>query len=186
MKLEQTVSSNELALILLMRELADGYKSCEFAQYTAETELKLLKKDRNTKIPCPWSKVTKLVTARCSLKAIYENCINNALVREGVQQKGENLFEAGELPWGRWLEIDGKRSKILIEHKGGYYIRTTFVNPNEVPEVTYFADGKEISKDLLKGYLPEKDDELVAVRCYKIDTMREFRMAGMVYKVENK
>lgn len=183
MKLHQDVTPNELALILLVRELGDGYKSCEFVQYTAETTPKLNKKHRDTGIPLPWNEVVKKVTARCSLKAIYENAVNNALVREGVQEKGENLFEAGELPWGEWLEIDGKRSKVLIRHKGQFYIRTTFVNPNEIPMVTYFADGKEISKDLLKGYLPPEKDELVVVRCYKIDGMREFRMGGMIYNV---
>jgi len=185
------VSANEMALILLAHEL-NGFTSAEFIQYDSVTEPKLNKKNRRTGLPTPWAKVLKFTTARCALKVIYENAVNNAMVREGEQEKGERNFEAKELPFGEWITFeDGKRSKILIRNGDQLYIRTTYTNPNEFPEVKYLADGQPVTKSDLADYLPperEKDEakDTVAVRTYKINSMKEIRMAGKTYEITSK
>ena len=144
------VSPTEMALILLAHEI-NGFVSAEFIQDDSITEPKLNKKSRVTGLPCPFATVKKFTTARCALKVIYENAVNNAQERAGEDRD----FEAKELPWGEWITFEnGKRSKILIKHKGAFYIRTTYTNPTEIPEVSYMADGKVVSKSDLAPYLP--------------------------------
>jgi hypothetical protein len=180
------VTPTEMALILLAHEL-NGFTSAEFIQYDSVTEPKLNKKSRTTGLPCPFTVVKKFTSARCALKVIYENAMNNAQARAGEDRD----FEAKELPWGEWITFeDGKRSKILIKHKGAFYIRTTYTNPNEIPEVKYVADGKSVKKSELADYLPpEKEStgeakDKVIVRTYNINSMLEIRMAGKTYSIE--
>lgn len=182
-KVEKEITPNELLLILIAHEFNDGFKSAEFIQYTAETDPKL-KKTGN-----PYQNVVKRTTARCMLKAIYENSVNNAMVRNGDQEKGERNFEAQKMTWGEWVEIDGQKSKILITHNGKFYIRTTFNNPNEIPLVSYFdGNGTELSKVELLPFLPSKKESEsgVAVRSYGLSSFKEVRLAGMIYKIVSK
>jgi hypothetical protein len=56
--------------------------------------------------------------------------------------------ETGSLPWGHWLK---GYEKLVIEHKGSYYLRVTSVTPNELKksgiiEEIYCKDGLIISK----------------------------------------
>ncbi len=180
----KTLTVKELIAVLCVHEL-QGFTSAEFIQYVSHTTPKLNKKDRETGLTQPWESVTKVCEARCSLKVIYQNAVNNALVKEGVQEKGENLFVAQSLPWGNWVEyVNGKKSKILIEHNGKYYIRTTYNNPNEKPVVMYLDQkGEVIPYEKIKGYLPPHKDETVAVRCYEVNGMKEVRLAGTIYTI---
>ena len=180
------VTPTEMALILLAHEI-NGFVSAEFIQYDSVTEPKLNKKSRLTGNLCPFTNVKKFTTARCALKVIYENAVNNAQERAGEDRD----FEAKEMTWGEWITFEnGKRSKILIKHKGAFYIRTTYTNPTEIPEVIYMADGKAVSKSALAEYLPvEKEPtgeakDKVIVRTYNINSMVEIRMAGKTYSIE--
>lgn len=181
-KVEQEITPNQLLLILIAHEFNDGFASAEFIQYTAETDPKLLKTGN------PYQNVIKRTTARCMLKAIYENSVNNAMVRNGDQEQGERNFTAQKMTWGEWVEIDGQKSKILITHKGKFYIRTTFNNPNEIPEVTYLHNDEEISKDVLRPWLPSHSESKsgVEVRSYGLSSMKEVRLNGMIYKIVSK
>lgn len=181
------ISVQELATIIISHEL-NGFKSAEFCHYVSHTTPKLNKFHRVTKEPQPWSKVTKVTTTNCSLKVIYENAINNALVRAGEQEKGEKNFVAQELPWGNWVKYsDGSRSKILIEkpEDGKMYIRTTYNNPNEKAIVIYLDEnGKVIPFDLLVPFMgPKREEGPVTVRCYEIGGMKEFSLAGKIYEI---
>jgi hypothetical protein len=182
-KVEQEITANQLLLILIAHEFNDGFKSAEFIQYTSETDPKLRKTGN------PYQNVIKRTTARCALKVIYENAVNNAMVRNGDQEQGERNFEAQKMSWGNWVEIDGKKSKILLTHEGKFYIRTTFNNPNEIPEVSYFdGEGNELSKADLAPFLPSHKESKsgVVVRSYGLSSMKEVRMAGMIYKIVSK
>jgi hypothetical protein len=181
------VTPYEMALILLAHEMNNGFRGCEFIQYDSITYPKLNKKSRVTGLPCPFVTVKKFTTANCMLKAIYENCVNNALERAGEDRD----FKAQELPWGSWITFEeGKRSRILIEHKGNFYIRATYNNPNEIPEVKYMADGNVVSKSELTEYLPiEKESgddpkDKVIVRTYNINSMVEIRLNKKIYSIE--
>ena len=179
------ITPGQFALILLANELNNG--SCEWIQYTSETTPKLNKKHRETGEPCPWSKVIKRTTAKASLKAIYENAVNNKWVKEGIQEKGENLFEAQGMKWGHFVEVDGKTSKIVIDNNGKYNVRLSFLNPNEKPVSVYLDEkGNEIPKEQLYPYLPpKKESNTVEVRSYGLDTFKEVHMQGQVYMISN-
>lgn len=186
-KLHKKLTARELIVILMAHEM-NGFTSAEFIQYTSHTKPKFNKKSRVTGEAFPWKSVTKVTTARCSLKVIYENAVNNALVKAGEQEKGENNFVAKELPWGQWVTYgDGKRSKILIEkpEEGKFYIRTTYNNPNEKPVVIYLDEnGTVIPVEALKPYMaPHREEGPVVVRCYEINGMKEIRLAGTLYEV---
>jgi hypothetical protein len=181
------ITARELVVILMAHEL-QGFTSCEFINYTSVTKPKLNKTHRITKEARPWAEVFKVCTANASLKVIYQNAVNNALVRAGEQEKGDNTFVAQELPWGQWVTYaDGKRSKILIEkpESGKFYIRTTFNNPNEKPIVTYMDDkGNLLTKDQLAPYMaPERDEGPVVVRCIEVTGFRRIKLAGTEYEV---
>ena len=181
------ITARELVIILMAHEL-NGFNSAEFISYTSVTKPKLNKTHRATKVARPWAEVFKVCTANASLKVIYENAVNNALVRAGEQEKGEKNFVAQELPWGQWVTYaDGKRSKILIEkpETGEFYIRTTHNNPNEKPIVTYMdGKGNLLTKDQLVPYLaPERDEGSVVVRCTKVNGFRRIKLAGTEYEV---
>ncbi len=182
-KNELKVNHSELLTLLTAHEL-QGNTSAEFGKLVTVTEPKTLKKSRVTGLPLPYSKVTKETEALCMFNAIYENAVNNQLVRDGVQEKGENNFVAGALPWGQWLQYEGgKRSKLLIEHKEEFYIRATF-NTQAIPVVTYRdQDGNVIPKASLVDYLPERDDEIVAVRTIKISSIRKVHINRNIYTV---
>ncbi len=186
----RTISPAELLLILAANEFNNG--SCEFIQFTADTVPALNKKNRDTKEPFPYGKVIKRTETQCALKVNYENRVNKVLENAGIQEKGEHIFEAESLPWGKWLELDGKTSKVLLTHeKDGqklFYIRTTFINPDYKPKVQYFqiVDGQEIpiEKELLKPYMaPDRGEEVVPVRNYGLHTMKQVHLNGVIYKV---
>ena len=179
------ITVRELATVLMAHEL-NGFKSAEFIHYISHTTPKLNKFHRVTKEAQPWKSVTKVCTTNCSLKVIYENAVNNALVRAGEQEKGEKNFVAQELPWGNWVQYgDGSRSKILIENGEKMYIRTTYNNPNEKPIVVYLDEnGKVIPFDQLVPFMgPKREEGSVTVRCYEIGGMREISIAGKIYEI---
>lgn len=186
-KSHKKLTARELITILMAHEM-NGFTSAEFIQYTSHTKPKLNKKSRIDGSLPPWKTVTKVCTARCSLKVIYENAVNNALVRAGEQEKGDNNFVAKELPWGQWVTYgDGKRSKILIEkpEEGKFYIRTTYNTPNDKPVVVYLDEKNEVIPfEKLVPFLPPKREEgPVTVRCYEVNGMKEIRLAGTLYEV---
>ena len=179
------ITPGQFALILLVNELNNG--SCEWFNFTSETHPKLNKKNRDTGELCPWTQITKRTSTNASLKCVYENNVNSKWVKDGIQEKGENLFEAKQMAWGQFVTVDGKTSKIVIEHNGKYFVRCSFLNPLERPVSVYLDEqGNEVAKDLLKPYLtPSKPSATVEVRSYGIDSFKEVKMQGITYIISN-
>lgn len=175
-QVEKVITQAEFLMMLLKHEFVDGFKSCEFIQFTSETTPTL------RKTGLPFQNVSKVTTTKCALKAIYENCVNNHLVRKGEDPD----FVAEPLPWGSWVEFNGQRSKILIQHKGSFYIRTTFLT-NEKPEVFYIADGNMVDKEVLAPWMAEKkkNENGVEVRTFKLSSMKEIRLNHTKYVIKD-
>jgi len=179
----KTLSTKEFATIIMAHEI-NGHNSAEFSKIVTVTEPKLNKTDRVTGESRPWERVFKKSESFCMFNVIYQNAVNKALVKEGVQEKGEDLFVAEPLPWGEWLVYaDGKRSKMLIRHKGELYVRATF--NLDIRPVTEYADenGLPVTAEALEGYLPTKRDELVSVRTFKVSSIRTMHLNHSIYTV---
>lgn len=179
----KTLRTSDFVTILMAHEI-NGHLSAEFSKIVTVTEPKLNKKHRETKVPCPFEKVTKESESFCMLKVIYQNSMNKELTEQGYQEPGENLFVAGPLPWGEWVTYaDGKRSKLLIRHKDQIYIRATF--NLDIRPITVYADenGLPVQKADLEGYLPPEKDELVSVRTFKASSIRTMHLSGTIYTV---
>lgn len=87
--------------------------------------------------------VTKVSTFQCRIGVNYEN------IQAVKEKRAEGILpeENQGLPWGRW--VDGL-FPYVIEHNGTFYFRCSTVNNNYVPEVRYFKNAVEISKDEAK------------------------------------
>jgi hypothetical protein len=82
--------------------------------------------------------VEKVAKFQCRVGVNYDNMAS-------VQEKRENgtlPAENAGLPWGQWLIFPH-----LIAHKGNHYLRCTTLNNNNVPQVSYLLDGREISRE---------------------------------------
>lgn len=93
----------------------------------------------------------------------YRKSLNNRL-----EKQGEQAVETGELPWGQWHE----GSKIVIEHKGNFYLRITYLNANEKysSKIYHYENGDEITDEanLIKDdFLPLKKDTVLIVNSVK-------------------
>ncbi len=176
----KSISYSAFVKLLQEREEA-GKTSAEFSFIKTLTEPKALKKSRVTGLPNPYKSISKYSKSFCAFNVIYQNSMNKALEKEGLQEKGENLFVSEPLPFGEWVKLsNGKSSKILIEHNGIFYIRATF--NTKIPPVTeWFADGKEVSKDELRDYLPLERENLVEVRSFKVTSIQEIHIDKEVY-----
>ena len=128
---------------LLLDLSKQGHK---FAYLELKTAPHITKKDRTTKSlsisdvlehPKDLSivAISKETKGVYSLNADYESIVNSRLKKNDYEQN----FEAGSLPFGEWVP----GSKLLITHKGEYYIRLypyegENKSINEISEVTYF------------------------------------------------
>ena len=184
----ETITTDALLLLIVANELNNG--SCEFVQFTAETYPKMTKKDRVTGELNPFGRVKKVTTTKAALKVNYQNRVNKVLENEGYQEKGENLFVAEALPYGKWADIGGKTSKILVQkEKDGkvcFDLRTTFFEGSKPESHYYLEDGTEIEKSKLVNFLDvPKTGEVCVVRNYGLGTMKEVRLNGVIYKIKN-
>lgn len=144
-----------------------------YMKATLRTVPKLTKKHRETgesletSLKCVG--VVKESEGLYSIGIIYENAVNNALDKAEYEKN----FEAGELPWGKWVP----GSKLFLTHtkKGEtdehLYVRLYQYKNNklckECRENTYYkvlADGTEIEMSptelgILKGFLPPEREK---------------------------
>ena len=115
----------------------------EIANVTLETNVKLLKKGRDSKEPCPFGKVTKRSRLNVMFGSDYERGVNNQRSREDLDQN----FEAGNT-WG-----DRTDDKVLTIKGEQYYANMRVLDTHEVE---YFADGKPISEEEVRQFAPKK------------------------------
>lgn len=146
----------------------------------------LLKSHRDTKesleVALKCVGIVKEAEGVYSIGLNYENATNNKLDREGFEKN----FEAGELPWGKWVP----GSKLFLTHtaKGEteekLYVRLYMYKDNklcaECREVTYYkilADGSEVEMsptevETAKGFLPVEKEKSVLVEGGSFDAAK--------------
>jgi len=160
---------------------ADAFKGNTFIGLDTETVVPL----KGGKSNPMKDKVTKRVT-RSKVQIFgnvhqngYGNMVARRLVAEG---KDPEEFELGQLKWG--TRVPGSA---FIEHKGSYYVQVIF---QESGSVEYFYNGQMIEKDKIIG-LDEKEprddsqgglEKKVIVRSYKLDSIKEARAHGTVWR----
>ena len=90
------------------------------------------------------------------VNASYENRVNKVLSQNGQEPN----FQEQERAWG-------ERTNGLVEHNGKTYIS---IIPNRTKS-RYIADGKEISYEEIKDYLPKHKGDVVDYRNYDLNNV---------------
>ena len=164
----------------LVESLKNVVKGSSFATLEATTMPKMTVKHRETKVSfgeCFKGEVFCTSTKHVVLGASYENCVNNQLKREGMDQL---TFSSQELPYGKW--VDGMEN-ICIEHNGAFQLRyMDNMNANKSEYVYHYANGEHLTEEeiaLLPGFLPVKS-EAKNQGTEKEITPRNIKVSGIV------
>lgn len=124
-------------------------KASTIANVTTVTDVKMLKKHRDTKEPCPYGEITKRTTMSVMFGTDYSNGVDNRRVKEG----GKADFEVAPHQWAD--KVDGKPA--ICQNKAG---DQSYANLRvlSVQSVEYLQDGVTVDvTDLdLDGYGPKK------------------------------
>jgi hypothetical protein len=152
-------------------KMIDETKGATFVSVDIESDPRM-KKAYN-----PYMGAVKLVTLSGAINFDYENAVNNQLQREGKEADFTSKPRSWGIHEGNW-----------ITHKGQHYL-TVKVQSNSEP--VYMLDGKVISTDEVKPYLPESSkphtqaalDKEVVVRDIKIESIKKLRMAGEEFEI---
>ena len=111
----------------------------------------------------------------------YEAAVNRLAEKEGAEAR-----EAKPRVWGV-LTAD----RIFVEHKGNYYLRMKVQSScGEGPKYYSKETGEEISKDLLKPWMPERKKSStqsdltgeVVERDIALSNVRELKIKGLTLK----
>jgi len=187
-------------------DLLDNYKYQRFAGLQTITVPTLNKKDRRSGLS--WSavfpnveaaNVRKIANGCATVGPDYVSAIVNRLAKEGK--------DAGEYKSGTTWHVAVPGTKCLRAHKtsGDLYAYFGFLSKVKrggewVPlkmKVRYvdITTGKELDKDLLAGFLPVDkppqnqgldEDNAVIVRTYKLESVRQLVLGGVVYTIATK
>jgi len=161
--------------------------SATIATLETETIPDMVKKDRITKEPNPWSgRVTKQSRVNGIVGAWnYTNSVNNQRVRESNAETVAEVeavpeFTAEPRSWGERLPNTG-----LVKHGENYYVE---IKVQRAIETTYMVDGRPATSEELsdiKRYLPQKTEgtrqeveKPVILRDYKVDSIKSVRING--------
>jgi len=142
--------------VMLFESLHLGTKGASFAhiEYEIPYSKYLLKGDRETKVPNPYSNVVRLATGVVGLGYEYEKSVNNQRKREGQDSQFSSLKPNGK------SYVEG--SRIVLEKDVDPSVNYLRVQDNAKPGLTstFFEkkDGQliEIPYEDIKGYLPPK------------------------------
>jgi hypothetical protein len=95
----------------------------------------------------------------------YDNMASVQAKRESGELPAENKG----LPWGTWDIFP-----FMIEHKGAYYLRLYAGTSDKVkPEVHFFRNGQEVSKESIKAdcLASETEEKTGDCFCCKVENM---------------
>jgi hypothetical protein len=136
----QTITPEEL--LSRLKEV----KGSKIIGVTMRTNVKLLKKSRDTGEKCPYENVIKISRCSAMLGTDYEKGVNNRRDKEGLDRD----FEAQEHSWA-----DHTDKPTLSTNKEGsqYYANLRII---ETYEVRYEMNGTPIDRELLREYEPKK------------------------------
>lgn len=173
------------------------YRGTLIVTLKTRTRPTLLKKNRETKEPCPWSQgIERVALRQVILGAVYENSVNNQRAREG----NDEYFDAA----GLWVskqfpEGAGERdSAYTVRHKGTgkrYFAVRPCVNSIGVPLISmdYWLDvatGEAVHEDVVAPYLPavsvsarQETDKPVPWRTIELVNIEEIKTWGEVFEI---
>ena len=147
-----TVASSVPRVTVTPAELAQRVaqvKASTIVSVVILTDVKMLKKHRDTKLPCPYGEITKRSVMSVMLGTDYSNAVDNRRVKEG----GEADFEVAPHQWAD--HVDGKPA--IVTNKAGdqSYANLRVLN---VSSVEYLQDGEAVDVDALDlaGFGPKK------------------------------
>jgi hypothetical protein len=120
--------------------------SSKIVTIVMNTEVKLLKKNRDTKEPCPYVGVRKRTRCTVMLGTDYENGVNNRRDKEGEDRN----FEAQPHAWAEHTD-----KPVISTNKAG---DQSYANVRllETHDVEYTMDGKEIDREALRPFQSPK------------------------------
>jgi hypothetical protein len=142
------VTVNELAEILLSFKTVPGMSI--FAGITQLTEISNMRKTNN-----PYYGTKKLTTMQIMLNTDYKKGVENRLVKEGKDiseyKQGTNTmpltFGDNNEFIGVYFNKKSKQNEFVLQMRP---------NDNATPHVKYMFNGKEIAKELVAPFIPER------------------------------
>ena len=104
-------------------------------------------------------------TPAAKFKAVKLETVSKQVVRAGIDfanlASEKEREEIAHLPWGEWETFP-----FTLTHKGERYVR---LYPSGVAETTYFADGKEVTKEEFQGYQRPSDISSGSIKkCFNV------------------
>lgn len=118
-------------------------KGSKILTVVMNTEVKLLKKSRDTKEPCPYQGVRKRTRAKIIVGSEYEKGVNTRLQKEGKEAD----FEAQEHAW----EVKTDKPIIGTNKAGDQLYLNARIQDSY--ETEYIVDGNVIDKEELAPYM---------------------------------
>lgn len=184
-----TLNHMELAIKLL------AIKGASFVSINANTAQTTLNKGRGANAmteklgidPDEIRKLTQIVgLVGCGVN--YESMVNNRMVKEGTPRSDAD-FEAGSLPWGEWV-TGGE--KMLLKHKGNFYLRVYCVSAN-APKVEHEYKGAPIDLKDPKFDAFRKPEKVegenqglekpIVVRSYGFESIKSIKIDGEIFDI---
>jgi len=152
-----TVASAVPRVVVTPQELAERVAdvgTSTIVGVTTVTEVKMLKKHRDTKEPCPYGRISKRTVMTVMFGTDYENGVNNRRVKE--QPQTATHFDAAPHQWAE--HVDGQPAIVLNKAGDQSYANCRVLS---VQSIEYLMDGEPIDKDTLDldGYGPAKGQE---------------------------
>jgi hypothetical protein len=139
---DQTITPQELLHRL------EGIKGSKIITVVMETEVKLLKKDQDTKEPCPYENVLKKTRCKIMIGTNYEDGQNRILEKEGLEP---NFVAQSH----SYADTNHEDKPVIAKHRtrDQWYMNARVT---EVYETEYTADGKPVTRDELRRFEPKK------------------------------
>ena len=169
----------------LRNKLAE-LRACTAVAIQTETLPPILKKSRETGVPCEFSKgdISKIGVMSGLIGSSYSNSVNNQLGREDKELD----FEVKERKWGTLMD-----NKIMVVHtnKQGetkYYLQLT-VKQSDTPVYLWgetVVDSAELSEFLPKKSDPqtqEKLDTKIILKDIELSNIKRIKLGGEIYTV---
>jgi len=193
----------EVLTVKQFAALLDNAQGSRFVGLQTVTDPKILQKDRVSKTP--WEiafpnikreDVRKIGYGAATIGPEYPELIINRLEKEG---KDASEYKRGDtwhvaLPWTKCLRASKKTGEIYAWFA---FLGQTIKNGKVIPlkskvRFVEIPTGVEIPREKLVNFLPleheaknqglKKEDQVV-VRTYKLESIRQLRMGGVVYTV---
>lgn len=183
--METTITINSNGLVSMLKD----FNKKSFASIKAITIPKLNKKSRKTGMLLSDLNINPDSIRKCSEMVIglgydYETLIINRSTKEGH----DVAYEAGT----SWHEPFEDSTTIHQHKKTGekYLFVECIANNKPKSKFVDIETGKEIAKEVLVDYLPVESeptnqglDNPIAVRTFKLESIRELKVSGTVYQV---